>query len=146
MSRAYTSWLLDHDLETVWAVVRDFHGISTWVERIKSTEAEGGDGPGAVGSIRVVTLKPDGRQVRERLVAYDEADHRYSYEFVGESPYPVQSFLATLRLVPLTDGDRTVVEWYADFDCDPARVERLTGAFRSLYEGFVADLRSHLAR
>lgn len=145
MSRAYTSWLLDHDLETVWAVVGDFHGISTFVERIASTEAEGGDGPGAVGSVRVVTLLPDNRTVRERLVSYDATTHTYAYEFDGVIPFPIQSYRGTVSLRPLTDGDRTVVEWYGDFDCAPELVEKMGDAFRSLYTEFVADLRAHLA-
>ena len=30
---------------------------------------------------------------------------------------PLTNYVATLRLTPITDGDRTFAEWSADFDC-----------------------------
>ena len=34
---------------------------------------------------------------------------------------PLTDYVATLRLTPVTDGDRTFVEWTAEFDCAPRR-------------------------
>jgi hypothetical protein len=36
-----------------------------------------------------------------------------------ESPMPLTDYLATLRLTPISDGDRTFVEWTAEFECAP---------------------------
>jgi hypothetical protein len=33
--------------------------------------------------------------------------------------------VATLRLTPITDQDRTFIEWSADFDCTPDREAEL---------------------
>jgi hypothetical protein len=30
---------------------------------------------------------------------------------------PLSSYVATLRLTPITDGDRSFAEWSAEFDC-----------------------------
>jgi hypothetical protein len=34
-----------------------------------------------------------------------------------ESPMPIENYVATLRLTPVSDGDRCFVEWSAEFDC-----------------------------
>ena len=41
-----------------------------------------------------------------------------------ESPMPVENYIATLSLTPVTDGNRTFAEWQAEFDCAPEREAR----------------------
>ncbi len=33
----------------------------------------------------------------------------------------VDNYVATLKLTPVTDGNRTFAEWWAEFDCAPER-------------------------
>ena len=33
----------------------------------------------------------------------------------------VDNYIATLKLTPITDGNRTFAEWSAEFDCAPDR-------------------------
>ena len=42
-----------------------------------------------------------------------------------ESPMPLTDYIATLRLTPITDGDRCFAEWSAEFECDPAAEDDL---------------------
>ncbi|WP_433359812.1 SRPBCC family protein [Streptosporangium sp. CA-115845] len=144
MSLAYVSTTIDAPIETVWSVVRDFHGMPSWVGRIRESVAEDGHGPAAVGSVRRLTLEPDGRQVQERLVSYDAPGHRYSYEFAGENPFPVRFYRGTVHLLPITEFTGTFVEWYGEFDADAALVESLCTRFTGLYREFLGDLRAHL--
>ena len=37
----------------------------------------------------------------------------------------VENYVATLRLTPVTDGERTFAEWTAEFDCAPERETEL---------------------
>src|SRR5581483_7235185 len=103
MSLAYVSTVLDHDVDAVWAVVGDFHGLPAWIGRIRSSEADGGSGRGPVGSVRRLSLEPDGRTARERLVRYDDAGRTYSYEFADAIPFPVATYRGNVRLLPVTD-------------------------------------------
>jgi hypothetical protein len=32
---------------------------------------------------------------------------------------PLTDYIATLRLTPITDGDKTFAEWTAEFECAP---------------------------
>ena len=38
----------------------------------------------------------------------------------------VENYVATLKLTPVTDGNRTFAEWSAEFDCAPGRERELT--------------------
>ena len=145
MSLAYFSAVLRSEIDGVWSVLGDFHGIATWVHRIRSAEPEGGTGRGPIGSVRRITLEPDGRQVRERLVHYDGPGRRYAYEFDGRQPFPVRAYRGTVHLLPVTLSGTTFVEWYGDFDCDAAVADRLATTFTGLYAEFLDDLRAHLA-
>lgn len=144
MSIAYASTTLEQDVDTVWAVLGDFHGLPDWIGRIRSGEGEDGSGRGPVGSVRVLTLDPDGHIVRERLVRYDEPGRSYSYEFDGPMPFPTGAYRGTVRVRPITDIDGTFVEWYGEFDCDPAVIGELTTTFTGIYAAFLDDLRTHL--
>jgi hypothetical protein len=145
VSIAYVSATIDAGIDAVWSVLRDFHGIGSWVGRIRSAEPGDGDGPAAVGSTRRLTMEPDGRVVRERLVRYDAAGHCYSYEFAGDQPFPVRAYRGTVRLLPVTLSGGTFIEWYGEFDCDAGVADRLTTAFTGIYAEFIDDLRKHLA-
>jgi len=45
-----------------------------------------------------------------------------------ESPMGVENYVATLRLTPVTDGEKTFLEWSAEFDCAPERETELINA------------------
>ena len=45
-----------------------------------------------------------------------------------DSPMPLTNYVATLRLTPITDQERTFIEWSADFDCAPEREAELVAS------------------
>jgi hypothetical protein len=142
---AYVSATIDAGIDAVWSVLGDFHAIDVWVGRIRSAEPEDGAGLAAAGATRRLTMEPDGRVVRERLVHYDAPGHAYSYEFAGQQPFPVRAYRGNVRLLPITSSGTTFIEWYGEFDCDADVADRLTTAFTGIYAGFIDDLRNHLA-
>ena len=144
MSIAYVSTVIDHDVDAVWSVLGDFHGIPAWIGRIRSNDPENGSGRGTVSSVRKLTLEPDGHQARERLVAYDGPGRRYSYEFADEIPFPVRTYRGTVHVLPITDAGTTFLEWYGEFDCEQAVLEEVSAIFRAIYTEFIEDLRKHL--
>ncbi|MBW2739641.1 MAG: SRPBCC family protein [Deltaproteobacteria bacterium] len=74
------------------------------------------DAPGdKVSSIRNFNLK-DGGNIKERLLALSDVKHLCTYTIL-ESPLPLENYVATLRLAPVTDGNRTYAEWKAEFNC-----------------------------
>ena len=60
-----------------------------------------------------------GLDIRERLLGLSDYDMFCTYAIL-ESPMPIEDYVATLRLTPVTEGDRTFIEWSAEFSCEPA--------------------------
>jgi uncharacterized protein YndB with AHSA1/START domain len=118
MARAYASTILDAPVEAVWSVIRDFNGLPSWHPAIARSEIEDGRDADVVGCIRRFWLQ-DGAMVRERLLSFSDRDYSFSYNF--ETPaFPVENYRARVRLMPVTDADRTFAEWEAEFDEAPA--------------------------
>lgn len=117
MARAYASTILDAPVETVWATIRDFNGLPSWHPAIARSEIEDGLDSDVVGCVRKFFLQ-DGAMVRERLLSLDDARTTFSYNF--ETPaFPVENYVATVRLMPVTESDRCFAEWEATFDEAP---------------------------
>ncbi len=117
MAKAYASAVIDAPIETVWKIVRDFNGLPSWHPAIASSEIEGGLSSAAVGCIRSFYLQ-DGAHVREQLLPLSDDDHSLHYRFVKPA-FPVKNYVASIRLIRITEGERTFVEWAAIFDEEP---------------------------
>jgi uncharacterized protein YndB with AHSA1/START domain len=120
MARAYASIVLKAPVETVWGLVRDFNGLPSWALPVAKSKIESGLDADVVGCIRSFHMR-DGAHVRERLLALDDANYSFTYNF--ETPaFPVKNYLSTLRLYPVTQTDQTFAEWTATFDEAPEDV------------------------
>lgn len=118
MAKAYASAVIDAPIETVWKMVRDFNGLPNWHPAIARSEIEDGLSGSDVGCIRSFYLT-DGAHVREQLLSLSDSDHALTYSFVKPA-FPVTNYVAGIRLLPVTEGNRTFVEWTATFDEEPA--------------------------
>ena len=66
----------------------------------------------------------NGDRIREKLLGLSDFDMFCTYSIL-ESPMGVENYVATLRLTPVTDGEKTFLEWSAEFDCAPEREAEL---------------------
>jgi hypothetical protein len=123
MVKIYVSSVVDAPAERVWDQVRDFNGLPKWHPIIADSRIEGNQPADKVGCIRSFHTR-DGGHIRERLLALSDYDYSCTYAIL-ESPMGVSNYLAVMRLVPVTDGNRTFCEWTAEFDCDAAREAEL---------------------
>lgn len=139
MAKVYISSILQAPVPQVWAIVRDFNGLAGWTPFVADSRIEQNHPADKIGCIRNFTLK-DGGKIRERLLSLSDFDFSQTYAIL-ESPMGVENYVATLKLIPVTDGNLTFAEWSADFDCAPAREAELVrhigqnvfqAAFRSL--------------
>jgi len=115
MVRAYRSGVINAPIEKVWAAIRDFNGLPSWHPAIATSEIEGGRAGDAVGAVRSFHLSSDGGHLREQLLALSDLDHTFTYSILV-SPMPLSNYVATVRLTRVTVGNRTFIEWWADFD------------------------------
>ncbi|MCW8084148.1 SRPBCC family protein [Sabulicella glaciei] len=145
MARAYASTILDANIATVWATVRDFNGMPSWNPGVTRSEIEGGLDSDVVGCVRRFSLR-DGTEVRERLLSLCDRTTSFTYNF--ETPaFPVMNYLARMRLMPVTATGQTFAEWEATFDEAPGDegkyVEIVSnGVFQGGWDALKATLRS----
>ena len=123
MAKVFTSSVISAPVESVWRRIRDFNGLASWHPAVARSRIEDGLPSDRVGCVRNFELR-DGGVIRETLLALDDIEHRCTYDII-ESPMPLQNYVATLALLPVTNGDRTYAQWTATFDCDPADREDL---------------------
>ena len=137
------SSVIDAPIEQVWARIRDFNGLPNWHPAIAESRIENGEPADKIGCVRDFRLR-NGDRIREKLLGLSDHDLFCTYAIL-ESPMGVTNYVATLRLTPVTDGDRTFAEWTAEFDCAPERETELVtnigigvfqGGFDSLKRAF----------
>ena len=116
MTKVYVSSVIPAPAADVWNVVRDFNGLPGWAPFVAESRIEQNAHADRIGCIRNFTLK-DGGRIREKLLALSDYDLSCSYAIL-ESPMPVENYVATLSLTPITDGNMTLAEWQADTDVD----------------------------
>jgi hypothetical protein len=115
MPRVYASSVIDAPAAKVWEKVRDFNALPRWHPRIRESRIENGEPSDKVGCVRDFRLQ-NGDRLREKLLGLSDYDMFCTYSIL-ESPMPLTNYIATLRLTPISDGDRTFIEWSAEFDC-----------------------------
>lgn len=123
MVKVYSSSVIDAPADQVWALLRDFNALPQWHPAIADSRIEQGLPSDRVGCIRNFNLKGGGN-IREQLLALSDYDLACTYSILV-SPMGVENYIATLKLQPITDGNRTFAEWSAEFDCPPEREREL---------------------
>ncbi len=134
MARVYVSSVVNAPAPRVWARVRDFNGLPSWHPAVAESRIENGEPSDKVGCVRDFRLR-NGDRLREQLLGLSDYDMFCTYSIL-DSPMPLTNYVATLRLTPVTDGDRTFIEWSADFDCAPEReAELVAGIGGNVFQG-----------
>jgi hypothetical protein len=145
MIRVYTSSVIDAPADSVWAVIRDFNGLPRWTPFVVESRIEGGLPADKVGCVRNFRLK-DGGVIREQLLTLSDYDYQCTYSIL-DSPMGVDNYVATLKLTPVTDGNRTFAEWSAEFDCPPEREKALAEQIgQGVFQTALAHLKTLVRR
>lgn len=143
MVRVVTSTVIDAPVEAVWAVLRDFNGHDIWHPIVRDSVIERGLAADRVGCVRRFHLA-DGSELRELLLAISDADMAFSYCLL-DTPVPLLNYVAHVRLVPVTDGDRTFWHWESRFDTPAGREAELRKMVaEGVYQGGFDAVRAHM--
>jgi hypothetical protein len=144
MPRVYVSSVIDAPAARVWERIRDFNALPRWVPAVRDSRIENGEPSDRVGCVRDFHLQ-NGDHLREKLLGLSDYDYFCTYSIL-ESPMPLTDYVATIRLTPVTDGDRTFAEWTAEFDCAPEAAEELvTGIGTNVFLAGFNALKRQLA-
>ena len=137
MIKVYTSSVIDAPADAVWAHVRDFNGLPRWTPFVAESRIEERQPADRIGCVRNFRLK-EGGLIRERLLTLSDYDYQCSYSIL-EGPLGVENYVATLKLTPVTEGNRTFAEWWAEIDCASKREAALAeqigqGVFQAAFD------------
>jgi hypothetical protein len=142
MATAYYSTVLDRPAQDVWEIIRDFNNYPVWVAGAGESRIEDGKSGSTVGAIRNVLYQ--GHRIRQRLLAQSDVERSQTYEFCDAPTLPVTGFQATLRVTQVVDGNRAFVEWWANFDCEPLRIDEFSETLRIRFGRWLHSLRESM--
>ena len=143
LQRVVRSTIIDAPIERVWALLRDFNSHHDLHRAVQTSRIEGDGSSDRVGCVRDFELA-DGNRIREQLLSLSDSEHRSSYCIV-ETTVPLQRYVATVTLKPVTDGNRTFWHWESSFATPPGRENELREMVATgVYEAGFEDLRRWL--
>ena len=143
LQKIVRSTVIDAPIERVWAVIRDFNSHDRWHDVVETSRIEANEASSQVGCVRSFTMR-DGNRIREQLLTLDDREYKSTYCIV-EATVPLQRYVATVTLKPVTDGERTFWHWESTFATPPGRERELREMVaRDVYEAGFANLRRHL--
>jgi Polyketide cyclase / dehydrase and lipid transport len=145
MAKVYSSAVIPAPANVVWTIVRDFNALPKWTPFVVGSRIEQNRPSDQIGCIRNFNLN-DGGRIRERLLALSDYEMSFEYSIL-ESPMGVENYIATFRLIPLTDSDHTFAEWTAEFDAAPDREDGLVDSIgRNVFAVGLAALKARFNR
>ncbi|MEM1131085.1 MAG: SRPBCC family protein [Pseudomonadota bacterium] len=143
MVKVLKSTIIPASCDAVWAMLREFNGHDRWHPEIATSQIERGEDDDRVGCIRKFKLK-DGSELREKLLTLSDAEQSFSYCLL-ETPIPLFNYVAHVRLMPVTDGDRTFWEWEGRFTTPPGREDELSQMVgENIYMAGFKAIQTHL--
>ncbi|MGX9425110.1 MULTISPECIES: SRPBCC family protein [Bradyrhizobium] len=143
MPHIVKSTIIDAPTEAVWGVLRDFNGHDRWHPAVATSTIERAHGADKIGCIRRFKLK-DGSELREQLLALSDLEQSFSYCLL-DTPIPMFNYVAHVRLLPVTDGDRTFWHWESRFTTrleDSASITQMVS--EEIYQAGFDAIRRHL--
>lgn len=114
MPKVRFSDVIDSDADTAWSVLRQFGGLADWHPAIKESGILDGRPDGTPGIVRKLTLQ-DGAVMTERLLSIDDRHRALSYRF-EDVALPLDNYVLTVSVTPLTGQSKSFIDWQASFD------------------------------
>jgi polyketide cyclase/dehydrase/lipid transport protein len=149
MTEAYYSAVIDHPVETVWSLIRDFNNYPVYIDGVSESVIEDGKGGDEVGAIRRFCYL--GNWVRQSLVEHSDERRTLTYQSLepllfpaGLRPEPVSptGYRGTMHLQGITEGDRTFIEWSVRLKTEPQDAD----SWLTLFQSWIPDWTNSLAR
>lgn len=123
MPKVVRSTIINAPVDALWAVLRDFNGHDQYHPIVAASAIERGHPSDRIGCVRRFTLQ-DGSELREQLLSLSDLEMTYSYCLL-DTPIPLFNYVAHIRLLPVTDGNRSFWHWESRFTTPPGREAEL---------------------
>jgi hypothetical protein len=141
--RIVKSTIMDAPTDAVWNVLRDFNGHDRWHPAVATSTIERAQPADKISCVRRFKLQ-DGSELREQLLALSDLEQTFTYCLL-DTPIPMFNYVANVRLLPVTDGDRTFWHWESNFTTRPADRDNITQMVsEQIYQAGFEAIRRHL--
>ena len=120
--------------DEAWALIGDPADLARWIDGFPKLEMK--------GDVRTIPA-PEGPPTVERIVAKDDAQRTYTYEYVSGA-LPLETYRSTLSVEPHEDG--ALVRWAAKFTTPADKAEWLTKRINRSYENALVALAKRTAK
>lgn len=145
MVTVFETSVIDAPIEKVWEVVRGFNDLPKWHPDIANSKIEDSLSPYTIGCVRNFNLQ-DGENIRETLIAFSELEYSFSYDMLTTG-LGLFDYISTMELRPITDGDRTYIQWTAEFTTAEGEEEEKAGMVgNGVFQGGFAALKEHFSK
>jgi hypothetical protein len=153
MVTAFYSSVLDHPVDRVWSLVRDFNNYPRYIDGVTESVIEDDKRGDEVGAVRRFNFQ--GNWIRQRLVRHSDEQRLLTYAGTEPFAFPPGAsakppgpagYEGTMQLRPIVDGDRTFIEWPVLLDTAPGEEEPWHALFMSWIPEWTDSLRRALAR
>ncbi len=125
MVKVRRSTIIEAPVDEVWRILRDFNGHERWHPAVAESRIEEGRQADEIGCVRRFRLA-DGGILREQLLRLSDRERSFTY-CILEAPIPLIDYVATVRLKPVTDGQRTFWDWQSSFRTPAGEEKALAG-------------------
>ncbi len=150
---AYYSTVLDHPVETVWSLIRDFNNYPVYIDGVTESVIEDDKRGDEVGAVRRFNYGDN--WIRQRLGHHSDRERSLTYigidrlafppGIVAAAPSP-SGYEGTMHLLRVAEGERTFIEWTVELDTAPGEEEPWHRLFLSWIPEWTDSLRRTLAR
>jgi len=149
MTQAYYSAVLDHPMQTVWSLIRDFNNYPAYIDGVSESVIEDDKRGDEIGAVRRFCYL--GNWVRQRLVGHSDDQHTLTYQRIEPLPFPLgilpkspapTHYEGTMHLLGITEGDRTFIGWAVTLDTSPQDTDQ----WQTLFQSWIPEWTSSLAR
>lgn len=147
--RSYGSTVLDHSAGTVWEMVGDFDNYPDYITGVTESHIEDDKAGDEVGAVRRVVYY--GEEIRQEMTGHSHEGRWYTHkgfeplQWPGEGEVGPATYENAIRVTPITDGDRALIEWWLDFTADdPGDLRAWKDYFDEHIPIWNGSLREHL--
>ncbi|MFC9553502.1 SRPBCC family protein [Rhodococcus sp. NPDC056960] len=116
--------------DAVWKVGGDTANVANWIPALEKSHQQ--------GDLRYATFAEGGGEATERIVAHDDGQRSYTYEYVS-GPLPLSFYSSTFTVNSHPEGAEVV--WSAEFAAaSPDAEAELAGAITGIYSSALSEL------
>lgn len=151
MITAYYSAVLDHPVEAVWSLIRDFNNYPAYIDGVTESVIEDERSGDEVGAVRRFLY--GGSWIRQRLGGHSDEQRSLTYVGVDPFTFPIgllpetpspAHYEGTMHLLRIVDRERTFIEWSVTLDAQPMEAPRWRNLLLSLIPDWTDSLRRTL--